>query len=688
MPWMVKNSRKKKELKAIAKVCEFAGEPTLVVDFSNKSPLMRVCLTKKDHATWFLQSLEKKKYNDIEFKAGWSSKKLSFGYYISNWYSSDEVSIDEESVAAVLNWFGEEKQRYKDHWISLISSFQSDVSSEKSKKACSAKWKKRNDIIAQDTAGIKDAPAKFEKWGMKQVEQHYVRVLPFYGNKESEGKCTNCHNTFPVIKGKDIKRCPCCKKPVQIVKTKNEINGYTGSKEVILLQKVEDRLVQRHYVAERELVQGFEKYNIWYKGCYVMRADGTIKDYYWKWDWYNNGFYSDTSTYGWCNCQHLSLDAGVIYPFADLLSNTEYEYSALDLVGECDPIHYLSRYKVMPQIEMLAKVGLTTLAKTISSRNMTTDYKKPWEMLKVTKDGFNRMRNINANLTELSWFQYEAENNLLIDDEDIKWFSERSVSAENLSFILEKMTAKKVRNYLEKQLEATRLQSVNELIYKWRDYMDMGTVMKMNMDLEMNYKPKNIVVAHDDAANVTDIEKRSKELQEMFPGINDIFSSLSKYAYSDEKYSIVIPTDVKDIIREGKILKHCLDKTNIYFDRISRKESFILFLRKNEDLDMPYYSLEVEPDGTTRQKRTTGDKQEADFQKECIPFIRKWQATLKRRLSKEDKALAETSAMLREAEFKDLQRRKDEKDYTSMIRNGVLAGTYLIDALKDDLMLA
>ena len=58
---------------------------------------------------------------------------------------------------------------------------------------------------------------------------------------------------------------------------------------------------------------------------------------------------------------------------------------------------------------------------------------------------------------------------------------------------------------------------------------------------------------------------------------------------------------------EGKLLNHCVGGQVRYWDRIQRHEAYILFLRKASAPDMPYYTLEVEPDGTVRQKRTKFD---------------------------------------------------------------------------------
>ncbi|MFQ7748373.1 MAG: hypothetical protein ACLRJV_14440 [Eubacteriales bacterium] len=60
------------------------------------------------------------------------------------------------------------------------------------------------------------------------------------------------------------------------------------------------------------------------------------------------------------------------------------------------------------------------------------------------------------------------------------------------------------------------------------------------------------------------------------------------------------------------------------YDRIERRESFIMFLRRAEEPEIPI-TLEIEPDGTVRQKRTLFDRQHEDME-QATEFLQKWQS--------------------------------------------------------------
>ena len=105
----------------------------------------------------------------------------------------------------------------------------------------------------------------------------------------------------------------------------------------------------------------------------------------------------------------------------------------------------------------------------------------------------------------------------------------------------------------------------------------------------------------------------------------------------------------------------------------------MLFLRRITDLGVPYYTLEIEPDGTVRQKRTEYDRQKEDI-RDAEKFLLEWQKVIAQRITAKEKGLAEKSRVLRNQEF--MQMREDRV----IINTGELKGQLLADVLMADLM--
>lgn len=154
---------------------------------------------------------------------------------------------------------------------------------------------------------------------------------------------------------------------------------------------------------------------------------------------------------------------------------------------------------------------------------------------------------------------------------------------------------------------------------------------------------------------------------------------LDKYEYSDGTFRIISPTSIDDIYREGITLKHCIHTCDIYFQRIEIRETYLLFLRRCADPSTPWYTIEIEPGGNIRQKKSVLNEAYKDLE-EAMPFLRKWQSWVKKNLSEKDKKLAEKSDKARKEGYAQL--RKDKK----IIWHGSLQGTLLADALESDFM--
>lgn len=175
------------------------------------------------------------------------------------------------------------------------------------------------------------------------------------------------------------------------------------------------------------------------------------------------------------------------------------------------------------------------------------------------------------------------------------------------------------------------------------------------------------------------IEREAADLESKY-NIEQVMRKIKKtYEYDGERYIIRVPEGAKDILRESSFLDHCIQRGTRYFERIATRESYILFLRKKSDPNTPWYTLEVEPGGTIRQKRSYNNEQFSDLD-DAKPFLAEWQQAIQRRMEDVEIGLAEKSRAIRNREFAEL------KEKGSVIRTGSHAGQLLVDELMRDLM--
>ena len=116
---------------------------------------------------------------------------------------------------------------------------------------------------------------------------------------------------------------------------------------------------------------------------------------------------------------------------------------------------------------------------------------------------------------------------------------------------------------------------------------------------------------------------------------------------------IMVPRDLSQIAAEGAALHHCAGSSERYFERIMQRETYICFLRRMSEPEIPYYTIEVEPGGTIRQHRSYLDEEPGI--EEIRGFLREWQRVIRKRLTEADHKLARESAIKRQKNIEELK---------------------------------
>lgn len=537
----------------------------------------------------------------------------------------------------------------------------------------------------------KELPEDFKLFCLQQgIKEHYI-FYDYDRKGQDKGYCTCCGKEVTGIQPKYNKEdnCPVCKTRI-VYKSKAKIDSiYVSGGQASLIQNYEDGLIIRYFSVSTTFyanypTQGLNKLHI-SEMRRVVFYKGNMTTYVWEW-------YKRRSvrwiTASWAQGGMASYPmyqknvAGVFrrskWPTAYMIMRRHHR--------NMDICSYLKTELYNPAIEMSVKADLCRLANELIDirydRTLLNERQTELpKLLKIDSARLKRLKAIKGGVDALKWLQYEKEVNTQWPDEVIDFYGQQKLEPDDFDFILDKMTPVKVMNYLIKQTEITG-EKIRQLRITWRDYLDMAKRAKVDITKEQFYKPKNINKAHSDMialANKKDMEREAAKRLKEYPDINTVCTELTKYEWSDDEYAVVAPKSIMDIFLEGTILNHCIHRCDFYFDRINQREAYLVFLRRKCDIDTPWYTLEIEPNGTIRQKRTTGDNQNKDLD-DAIPFLKKWQQEIKKRLSEEDKELAKKSAEARKKNYTQL--RKDKK----VVWHGKLQGQLLADVLENDLM--
>lgn len=287
------------------------------------------------------------------------------------------------------------------------------------------------------------------------------------------------------------------------------------------------------------------------------------------------------------------------------------------------------------------------------------------EVFKIRdRQKINRIRDLDGGRRVLIWMRWSEETGEKIDQETLEWLEKTGLSPRNMGSATDHMSLRQIRNYLNRQqAESYQGMRIGEVLNQWLDYLGMAEKLGKDMDDEMVYRPRELKRRHDEVAKELkerEAEITANEYAERFPGVEEVMAEIrEKYEYESEQYIITVPRRCMDIVVEGRMLHHCAGACDRYFDRIRQRETYICFLRRVEEPDKPYYTIEVEPGGTIRQHR--GEYDEEPGIEEIKPFLREWQKVIKKRITEQDRHYARISAVKREENIRELEAKNNTR---------------------------
>jgi hypothetical protein len=140
-----------------------------------------------------------------------------------------------------------------------------------------------------------------------------------------------------------------------------------------------------------------------------------------------------------------------------------------------------------------------------------------------------------------------------------------------------------------------------EVRTSYLDYLEMCNKLK-NADIKISEwkfdTVQELLDAHDRTVEVfnanIEFTKYDEKQREKF---QKAIEEEQKYLYEEESFSVIAPSKISDIINEGYKLHHCVGG---YVDNVIDGRTDILFIRKTDNIEKPFYTLEVR-NGAVRQ---------------------------------------------------------------------------------------
>lgn len=463
----------------------------------------------------------------------------------------------------------------------------------------------------------KDFDAWIQKWGFAGKE------ILFYKRKGSrtEGYCTHCRKHVEItekLKHNTKAICPNCRKGVT-GKAWNKQKHTSDEREIGLFQKLNDGTgyILRKFCVRREgsSEKGWENMEFTRHETVRVKLNNRMS----REDSFEYGEYKYTGINRWCHNARQSRWYGMrIFGEAVMytrnlkreLRGTGLERLALkdymrgDRGEYVHPGNILKNAMEYPCIEYLEKAGLTALIKELLERGGAKGVNRNGETLKeflgLDKQRIRRLSDLNGSGYMVAALQEERRTGKRISDGNLERIECEHIEVTNLHGEKTGMSIEQEMNFLQRQQERNDWGFTEALRY-YRDYLQMAEERGMDLTDEIVCWNNRMYEFHNkylEERNRKKEEMRDREVDRKFPQIAaDYEKNKGHFEYGNKELEILIPQKASEITREGRIQHHCVGASDRYMESMETRKSFILFLRKKERKDNPFYTLEVKWNG-------------------------------------------------------------------------------------------
>lgn len=419
-------------------------------------------------------------------------------------------------------------------------------------------------------------------------------------------RCTSCgHTVTDQLKHGREYTCPACGTQTKV---ESRLPQKKAAEPIIIMQTMEGgEWVERQFMGHCLWTPGEKRIEMYEKIRAVIP-----NRHQWGKLYYGQADNADEFEQSWwtSNVRMQHFRASYLYPgnLREVMEAGGLEHFALDLIAETGEKFHANKWVLeaahRPYIEYMVKAGLTNLAREIvddtwlgsSLDSINEKARKLKDVLKLDGNRASRMRQLNGGRCMLRWLQYEQDKDIHISTEALTWLQGRKIYPHECRDIL--MACRSVErmvNYLKKQVKR------KDLLDIWADYIRMAEQNGMDVTDDIVRFPKDLQRRHDELVEIRNRQaeeekdrKNAEKYAELDAKILKHMPEVRRLFCDSEKYMVIPAGKCMELVQEGRTLHHCVGASTRYMEKMAEGKSWICFLRKKEELETAYYTLEIE----------------------------------------------------------------------------------------------
>ncbi len=334
-----------------------------------------------------------------------------------------------------------------------------------------------------------------------------------------------------------------------------------------------------------------------------------------------------------------------------------YYYNIINEMPEQSKSIALLAFIRNPRLEQISKIGLSELVSHIvDKRNdskiqeslktllLTQDDKKNvlqylglnsyqankfGKLLEDTKDDYYHRDDKAIAILKRDIFLTDDLSSIDNDTFDIalnfvaKWEKGNVYTLRSITTLLHRTDEKMYRNFivnsLPKFIDEKDKYKTSSNLRLFDDYLDMVKKLVAFGELKLTFdNMEHLEQMHNIAVDVYN----TKQYQEYAEGFSKSVEKIAKYEYKpkDSEFVVIAPKTPMEVAQEGMELHHCVKS---YIPKIVEGITNIMFIRKNDDLQKPFFTVEVSNDKTIEQVHGLSNRN-ADTEPGLTEFVESW----------------------------------------------------------------